>query len=153
MHQSRPAILVVDDDRSVLSALRRDLISVYGDRYHVIAVGSSVEGLRTIDRLEARGQGPAMVIADQRMPGLSGVEFLVLVSIRVPDARRVLFTACAEEDVDREAHGHADHLAGERLYRYLSKPWQPPEQMLYPAVDAVLAEWELRRNDALGNGG
>jgi thioredoxin reductase (NADPH) len=150
MRQSHPAILIVDDDKCVLSALRRDLITMYGDRYHVIAVDSPAEGLRTIDLLEARGQGPAVVIVDQRMPGMSGVEFLIQASIRVPDTRRVLFTACAKEDVDLEAHGHVDHLAGERLYCYLSKPWHPPQQRLYPAVEALLTEWEVRRD---GGGG
>jgi thioredoxin reductase (NADPH) len=133
---NKAVILVVDDDAQVLAAVRRDLRSKYRDRYIVMSAASGEEALAAARELKSRGDALAMLISDQRMPGLSGNEVLARSRDIYPLARRVLLTAYS--DIDAAIKGineaHLDH--------YLSKPWDPPEEHLYPVIDDLLADWE-----------
>ena len=133
---NKPAILVVDDDAQVLAAVRRDLRSRYRDAYIVISAVSGEEALATIRELKARGDSLAIVISDQRMPGMQGTDLLAQSREIYPLARRVLLTAYS--DIDAAVKGinvaHLDH--------YLSKPWTPPEECLFPVVDDLLDSWQ-----------
>ncbi|MER6944273.1 FAD-dependent oxidoreductase [Nonomuraea sp. NPDC000554] len=132
----RPVLLAVDDDDHVLRAIRRDLTRHYRDRYRVLASGSPVEATRLLDSLVEREEEVALVLSDQRMPELTGIEFLAGVSQRFPTARRVLLTAYADTSVAIAA------INDVRLDHYLVKPWEPPEERLYPVLDELLADWE-----------
>jgi thioredoxin reductase (NADPH) len=136
---NKPVILAVDDDRQVLSALRRDLRARYRDRYAIVSAGSGDEGLAAVRELKARGEQLALIVSDQRMPGTLGVEFLAQSREMYPLAQRVLLTAYS--DIDAVVRGineaHLDH--------YLSKPWDPPEDHLYPVLDDLLDTWEIER--------
>jgi thioredoxin reductase (NADPH) len=133
---NKPVILVVDDDAQVLAAVRRDLRSKYRDRYTVSSATSGEEALTAVRDLKARGDSLAMLISDQRMPGLSGNEVLARSRDIYPLARRVLLTAYS--DIDAAVKGineaHLDH--------YLQKPWDPPDERLYPVTDDLLDAWE-----------
>jgi len=133
---SKPALLVVDDDAQVLAAVRRDLRSKYRESYTVISAISGEEALATIRELKARGDSLAIVISDQRMPGLQGTDVLAQSREIYPLARRVLLTAYS--DIDAAVRGinvaHLDH--------YLSKPWAPPEECLFPVIDDLLDSWQ-----------
>ena len=132
----KPVLLAVDDDPQVLAAVRRDLRSHYRDHYSVIGAQSGVEALETAKDLKARGGSLAMVISDQRMPGMLGVDLLARVREIYPVARRVLLTAYSEIDAAVRAINEA------HLDYYLSKPWDPPTERLYPVVDDLLDTWE-----------
>jgi thioredoxin reductase (NADPH) len=131
-----PVILLVDDDPQVLAAIRRDMRSQYRDPYRILAANSGEEALSAIKELKGRGDTLAMLISDQRMPGMSGVDLLSKCREIYPLARRVLLTAYS--DVKAAVRGineaHLDH--------YLEKPWDPPEEHLFPAVDDLLSEWQ-----------
>jgi thioredoxin reductase (NADPH) len=131
----RPVILTVDDDAEVLRAIARDLRSRYAERYRIVAAGSPEEGLRTIGQLAARLQPIALLLVDQRMPSMTGVELLEKARALAPDAKRVLLTAYA----DTSAAIDAINRVG--LHHYLLKPWHPPEQQLYPVLDDLLEDW------------
>jgi thioredoxin reductase (NADPH) len=133
---NKPGLLIVDDDPQVLAAVRRDLRSRYREGYTVISAGSGEEALRTVKELKARGDGLAMVISDQRMPGMLGVEVLARSREVYPLAKRVLLTAYSDIEAAVRAinEAHLDH--------YLSKPWDPPEERLYPVVDDLLDAWQ-----------
>ena len=131
----RPVILAVDDDPQVLRAVRRDLRSVYADRYRVLGAASAAEALNVLDTLEERGHDPALFLVDQRMPDMTGVEFLLEAVSRFPDARRVLLTAYAETDAAITAINKV------RLDYYLMKPWDPPAERLFPVLDDLLSDW------------
>lgn len=131
----RPILLTVDDDAEVLRAIARDLRSRYADRYRIIAAGSPEEALRTITQLRERLQPIALLLVDQRMPGMTGIELLERARPLVPDAKRVLLTAYA----DTSAAIDAINRVG--LHHYLLKPWHPPEQQLYPVLDDLLDDW------------
>ncbi|MCW5890709.1 MAG: FAD-dependent oxidoreductase [bacterium] len=131
----RPVILTVDDDAEVLRAIARDLRTRYAERYRIIAAGSPEEALRTVTQLRERLQPVALLLVDQRMPGMTGIELLEHVRPLVPDAKRVLLTAYA----DTSAAIDAINRVG--LHHYLLKPWHPPEQQLYPVLDDVLDDW------------
>ncbi len=133
---SKPALLIVDDDPQVLAAVRRDLRSRYRETYSVMSAGSGDEALRTVKDLKARGDALAMVISDQRMPGMLGVEVLAKTREVYPLARRVLLTAYSDIDAAVRAINEA------RLDHYLSKPWDPPEERLFPVVDDLLDAWQ-----------
>jgi thioredoxin reductase (NADPH) len=132
----KPVLLVVDDDPQVLAAVRRDLRSRYRESYTVVSATSGEETLATIRELKARGDSLAMVISDQRMPGMNGTEVLTKSRDVYPTARRVLLTAYSDIDAAIRAinEAHLDH--------YLSKPWDPPEERLYPVVDDLLDAWQ-----------
>ena len=133
---NKPALLVVDDDPQVLAAVRRDLRSRYRESYTVISATSGEEALATVRELKARGEPLAIIISDQRMPGMHGTEVLAQTRDVYPLARRVMLTAYS----DIEAAIQAINLA--HLDYYLSKPWDPPEDHLFPVVDDLLDAWQ-----------
>jgi thioredoxin reductase (NADPH) len=135
---NKPALIVVDDDPQVLAAVRRDLRSRYRESYTVIGASSGEDALSTIRELKSRGDALAMVISDQRMPGLQGTEVLAQSRETYPLARRVLLTAYSDIDAAIRAINvaHLDH--------YLSKPWDPPEECLFPVVDDLLDDWQAK---------
>ncbi|MET0212993.1 MAG: FAD-dependent oxidoreductase [Vicinamibacterales bacterium] len=133
---NKPVLLVVDDDPQVLAAVRRDLRGKYRESYVVVSATSGEEALTTIRELKARGDSLAMVISDQRMPGLQGTDVLAQSRDIYPLTRRVLLTAYSDIDAAIKAIdlAHLDH--------YLSKPWTPPEECLFPVVDDLLDAWQ-----------
>ena len=134
----KPVILAVDDDAAVLSAIERDLRQQYRADYRVIKAPSAQEGLEAATELATRNVPIAMFLVDQKMPGKTGIELLRDVTKLHPTSRRVLLTAYADTDV---AIAGINELA---LDYYLMKPWDPPEQRLYPVLDDLLAEWQAR---------
>ena len=133
---NKPAMLVVDDDAQVLAAVRRDLRSRYRESYTIISASSGEEALATIRELKARGDSLALAISDQRMPGIQGTDVLAESRDVYPLARRVLLTAYSDVDAAIKAINvsHLDH--------YLSKPWDPPEERLFPVIDDLLDTWQ-----------
>jgi thioredoxin reductase (NADPH) len=133
---NKPVLLVVDDDPQVLAAVRRDLRSRYREQYTVVSAGSGAEALATAKELKSRGDSLAMLISDQRMPGMLGGEVLARSRELYPLARRVLLTAYSDIEAAIRAinEAHLDH--------YLSKPWDPPEEKLFPVVDDLLDAWQ-----------
>src|SRR5919197_4500962 len=127
--ERRPAILAVDDEPAVLAAVSRDLRRGFGERYRIMRAGSGDEGLDLLKELRARGDQIAMLVADQRMPGLSGTDYLVRAREVVPTAKRVLLTAYADTEAAIQAINEV------ALDYYLLKPWDPPEEQLYPVVE------------------
>jgi thioredoxin reductase (NADPH) len=134
----KPVILVVDDDHEVLNAIERDLRQHYRQRYRIVAAQSSPQALEAARELQRRGTSVALFLVDQRMPTMTGTEFLREVRKIHPGAKRVLLTAYA----DSEAAIAAINEVG--LDHYLMKPWDPPDQRLYPVLDDLLADWSAR---------
>src|SRR3954449_9454413 len=134
--ERRPAIVAVDDEPAVLAAVARDLRRGFGEDYRVLRATSGAEALDLLRQLRTRGDLVALLIADQRMPGMAGTEYLVEARKIVPDARRVLLTAYADTEAAIQAINEVD------LDYYLLKPWDPPEEQLYPVVDDLLKTWE-----------
>ncbi|MGE5242914.1 MAG: FAD-dependent oxidoreductase [Betaproteobacteria bacterium] len=133
---NKPVLLVVDDDPQVLAAVRRDLRSRYREHYTVLSAASGQEALATARELKSRGDSLAMVISDQRMPGMPGHEVLARSREMYPLARRVLLTAYSDIDAAVKAINEA------HLDYYLPKPWDPPEERLFPVVDDLLDAWQ-----------
>jgi thioredoxin reductase (NADPH) len=135
---SKAALLVVDDDQEVLGAIERDLRRKYRNDYRVLSAPSGRAGLDAAGELKRRGAPLALFLVDQRMPGMTGTEFLVEARKLYPDAAKVLLTAYADTDAAIAAINQVgvDH--------YLLKPWDPPEQRLYPVLDDLLATWAAR---------
>jgi thioredoxin reductase (NADPH) len=135
-HQPRkPAILTVDDDPAVSRAVARDLRRHYGERYRIVRAESGADALDTVKELKLRGDTVAVFVADYRMPQMSGIEFLEKAMDFFPLARRVLLTAYAD------THAAIDAINVVDLDHYLLKPWDPPEEKLYPVIDGLLEEW------------
>jgi thioredoxin reductase (NADPH) len=132
----KPVILVVDDDPQVLAAVRRDLRAHYREHYTVLSAGSGQDALDTARELKSRGESLAMLISDQRMPGMLGNEVLARSRELYPLARRVLLTAYSDIDAAVKAINEA------HIHHYLSKPWDPPEERLFPIVDDLLDSWQ-----------
>src|SRR5688572_16259185 len=132
---AKPAILAVDDDAPVLRAVERDLRARYGTDYRILAAGSGTDALELVRELTRRGDPIAVFVVDQRMPVMTGAEFLTEALALQPDAKRVLLTAYADTDVAIRAINEI------RLDQYLLKPWDPPEERLYPVLDDLLADW------------
>lgn len=132
----KPVIWTVDDDPDVLRAVERDLRRHYGDRYRVISADSGASALDATKQLKLRNEAVALFLVDQRMPRMSGVEFLEKSLEFFPDAKRALLTAYADTDAAIRAinNVHIDH--------YLMKPWDPPEERLYGFVDDMLDDWQ-----------
>jgi thioredoxin reductase (NADPH) len=143
--ERRPAILAVDDEPAVLAAVARDLRRGFGERFRILRADSGQAALEVLRELRTRGERVAMLIADQRMPGLSGTEYLVQARTIVPDAKRVLLTAYADTEA---AIAAINEVA---LDYYLLKPWDPPEEQLFPVVEDLLTTWEA--GAALESGG
>ncbi len=132
----KPIILTVDDDPQVLGAITRDLRKEFHKNYRILSVGSGPEALTTLDELRARAEPLALVLADQRMPEVQGVEVLTHARELFPNTKRVLLTAYADTTAAIKAINSA------QLDYYLLKPWDPPEQLLYPTLHDLLASWQ-----------
>src|SRR3954454_12943057 len=139
---SRPAILAVDDDGPVLAAIERDLRERYSEHYRVMAASSGEQALELLRRLRLREDSVALLLVDQRMPGMNGTELLTASRELYPDARRVLLTAYADTDAAIRAINDAE------VQHYLLKPWDPPEERLYPVLDDLLQTWRQPRPGA-----
>jgi thioredoxin reductase (NADPH) len=131
----KPVILAADDDREVLGAIERDLRQRYRDTYRVLTTGSAQEARETAQELKRRGTPIALFLFDQRMPDATGTDLLSELRVLHPDAKRTLLTAYA----DSSAAIDAINKVG--LDHYLMKPWDPPEQTLYPILDDLLGDW------------
>jgi thioredoxin reductase (NADPH) len=134
--ERRPAIVAVDDEPAVLAAVARDLRRGFGERYRILRAGSGAEALDLLGQVRARGEQVALLIADQRMPGMAGTDYLVRARQIVPDAKRVLLTAYADTEAAIAA------INDVALDYYLLKPWDPPEEQLFPVVEDLLTTWE-----------
>jgi thioredoxin reductase (NADPH) len=132
----RPAILAVDDEPTVLAAVARDLRRGFGERYRILRAPSGAEALEILREVRRRGDQVALLIADQRMPGMAGTEFLVEARAIVPEAKRVLLTAYADTDAAISA------INDVALDYYLLKPWDPPQEQLFPVLEDLLTAWE-----------
>ncbi|HLB21593.1 MAG TPA: response regulator, partial [Solirubrobacteraceae bacterium] len=143
--QRRPAIVAVDDEPAVLAAVARDLRRGFGERFRILRAASGDEALGLVRELRARGDQIAMLIADQRMPGMPGTQYLVEARKIAPDAKRVLLTAYADTEAAIAA------INDVALDYYLLKPWDPPEEQLFPVVEDLLTTWES--GAALESGG
>ncbi|RZK99384.1 MAG: response regulator [Hymenobacter sp.] len=132
----KPIILTVDDDAQVLAAITRDLRQEFRQGYRILSVNSGPEALATLTELRARAEPLALVLADQRMPEVEGVEVLTRARELFPEAKRVLLTAYADTTAAIKAINSA------QLDYYLLKPWDPPEQLLYPTLHDLLASWQ-----------
>jgi thioredoxin reductase (NADPH) len=132
---TKPVLLTVDDDLPVLRAVERDLRDRYGATYRVIAASSGSEALEAVRQLTLRGSTVALFLVDQRMPQMTGIELLGATLELQPDAKRVLLTAYADTDVAIRA------INDIRLDHYILKPWDPPDEKLYPIVDDLLSDW------------
>ena len=131
----KPAILSVDDDPGVSRAVVRDLRRRYGENYRIVRAQSGDQALEVLREMKLRGQPVAVILADFRMPGMDGIQFLELAMDQHPYARRVLLTAYADTDAAINAINVVD------LDYYLLKPWDPPEEKLYPVIDQMLDAW------------
>jgi thioredoxin reductase (NADPH) len=125
----KPVLLTVDDDPAVLRAVERDLRKKYGEDYRILRADSGETALDATRRLKERNEVVALFLVDQRMPGLNGVEFLERAMPIFPSAKRVLLTAYTDTDAAIKA------INTVQLDHYLTKPWDPPEQNLYPVLD------------------
>ncbi|MEQ6903263.1 FAD-dependent oxidoreductase [Nocardioides sp. YIM 152588] len=134
-----PSIVVVDDDPPVVDAVAADVRARYGDRYRVVTAGGGPEALAAVERITRRGSVVALVVADQRMPGLTGTELLARAKELQPDLRSVLLTAYADTDAAISAINEVG------LDHYVLKPWDPPEERLYPVLDELLESWHATR--------
>ncbi|HEX8871079.1 MAG TPA: response regulator, partial [Lentzea sp.] len=134
---ARPSILTVDDDPAVSRAVARDLRRMYGEHYRVVRAESGPQALEALHEIKLRGEEVAALLADYRMPQMSGIEFLEQAMDVFPQARRVLLTAYADTDAAIQAINVVD------LDHYLLKPWDPPEQNLYPVLDEQLRAWAV----------
>ncbi|WNG93940.1 FAD-dependent oxidoreductase [Mycobacterium sp. ITM-2016-00318] len=139
----KPVILTVDDDPAVSRAVARDLRRHYGERYRIVRAESGPDALETINELKLRGDTVAVFVADYRMPGMSGIEFLEDAMDIYPLARRVLLTAYAD------THAAIDAINVVDLDHYLLKPWDPPEEKLYPVIDGLLEAWRAQGDRAV----
>jgi thioredoxin reductase (NADPH) len=132
---TRPVILSVDDDREVLGAIERDLRRKYRPDYRIVTAASGPDALEAARELKRRGTPVALFLVDQRMPTMTGTQLLAELRQLHPDAKRVLLTAYA----DTEAAIAAINEVG--LHHYLMKPWDPPEERLYPVLNDLLQAW------------
>jgi thioredoxin reductase (NADPH) len=131
----KPVLLTVDDDPDVLRAVERDLRSRYADRYRILRAASGPEAMNTLTQLHSRNEAVALMLADQRMPDLDGVGFLAQATELFPSSKRALLTAYADTNAAINAINEA------KVHYFLLKPWDPPEENLYPAIDDLLNEW------------
>jgi thioredoxin reductase (NADPH) len=139
---AKPVIWTVDDDPDVLRAVERDLRRQYGNRYRVMAADSGASALETVKLLKLRNEAVALFLVDQRMPRMSGVEFLEKALEIFPEAKRALLTAYADTDAAIRA------INSVQIDHYLMKPWDPPEERLYGVVDDLLDDWHANYQPA-----
>jgi len=133
---AKPVLLTVDDDPQVLRAIERDLRRHYAETYRVLRADGGTAALDALEQLNLRNDPVALMLVDQRMPGMQGVELLEAGIKLFPDAKRVLLTAYADTDAAIKA------INTVKLDHYLLKPWDPPEQQLYPVLDDLLGDWQ-----------
>lgn len=133
----RPIIFAVDDDPQVLRAVVRDLKSKYRNEYRILSTSSANEALESLGELKKKQETVAMFLSDQRMPELSGVDFLTQARTAYPDARRVLLTAYSDIEAAIKA------INDVQLDHYLTKPWDPPEEKFFPVLDDLLDIWQM----------
>ena len=138
---SRPTILTVDDDPQVSAAITRDLLQRYGADHRVVRTGSGAEALDVLAQLTLRDEPVALIVTDQRMPGMTGTEMLERARPHAPDAKLLLLTAYADTEVAITAINEIG------LDYYLLKPWDPPDERLYPVVDDLLEDWHHQHPD------
>jgi thioredoxin reductase (NADPH) len=131
----RTAIMTVDDDPGVSRAVARDLRHRYGEQYRIVRAESGEAALEALREMRLRGDQVAVILADYRMPQMNGIEFLEAAMRLFPGARRALLTAYADTNAAIDAINLVD------VDNYLLKPWDPPEEKLYPAIDALLEAW------------
>ncbi|HEX6383738.1 MAG TPA: FAD-dependent oxidoreductase [Anaerolineae bacterium] len=132
---AKPVILIVDDELPVLNAVERDLRQHYRSDYRIVKASSGVDALAAVQQLKQRNAPLALFLVDQRMPTMSGTEFLAEASEFYPQARKVLLTAYADTEAAITSINEI------RLDYYLMKPWDPPDQNLYPVLDDLLSDW------------
>ncbi len=132
---AKPVIFSVDDDPTVLRAIARDLRSQYGDQYRIMRANSGAEAIEALRELQRRNEAVALFVVDQRMPQMNGIEFLSEARHIFPDAKRTLLTAYADTDAAINA------INSVAAHYYLLKPWDPPEEKLYPVLDDLLEDW------------
>src|SRR5947208_140097 len=132
---AKPVILAVDDDLEVLRAVARDLRSKFAENFRILRASSRDEALETLRELRLAEEPVALLLVDQRMPGMTGVQFLEKALEHYPKTRRVLLTAYADTEAAIRAINevHIDY--------YLMKPWDPPELQLYPVLEDLLDDW------------
>jgi thioredoxin reductase (NADPH) len=130
-----PVIMVIDDDQAVLNAVERDIRAKFGKHYRVVKAPSGAAALEVARQLQQRNEPLALFLTDQRMPGMTGVQFLEQARDFFPDSKKVLLTAYADTEV---AIASINDL---KLDYYLMKPWDPPEENLYPVLDDLLEDW------------
>src|SRR5215213_7083165 len=131
----RPVLLTVDDDLNVLRAIERDLRQQYGSRFRILKTDSGQKALELVKQLKLRNEALALLLVDQRMPHMSGVVFLEQAMHIFPEAKRILLTAYADTDAAIRSINKA------KIDYYLMKPWDPPEEHLYPILDDLLDDW------------
>jgi thioredoxin reductase (NADPH) len=141
----KPVILTVDDDPQVLRSIARDLRQRYGEEYSVLRAESGALGLQALDELSEAANPVALLVSDQRMPEMDGVTFLTQARRRYPDSKRALLTAYADTDAAIAAINQS------QVDYYLTKPWDPPSELLYPVIDDLLDDWKAHHK--LGYGG
>lgn len=132
---AKPILLTVDDDPDVLNAIARDLRRQYGSEYRVLRADSGSAALEVVEELKGAGAPVALFLSDQRMPGMGGVEFLARAAEHYPRAKRILLTAYSDTDAAIAAINQS------KVHYYLSKPWDPPEEKLFPVLTDMLEEW------------
>jgi thioredoxin reductase (NADPH) len=137
----KPTILTVDDDPMVSAAITRDLRSRYGADYRIVRATSGAEALAVLTKLALRGQPVALIASDQRMPEMTGIEMLEQARPQAPGAKYLLLTAYADTDVAIQAINEIG------LDYYLLKPWDPPDERLYPVIDDLLGDWQQANPD------
>ncbi|NJC97050.1 MAG: fused response regulator/thioredoxin-disulfide reductase [Anaerolineales bacterium] len=133
----KPVILSLDDDPSVLNSIERDLRAHYGQGYRILPIDQGKTALEYLDMLKQRNETVALFLVDQRMPGMSGTQFLEAAIRLYPQAKRVLLTAYADTQAAIESINEIG------LDYYLMKPWHPPEERLYPVLDELLEDWKI----------
>lgn len=140
--EPKPIIFAVDDDLGVLGAVARDLRREYGEHYRIMRASSGAEALADLEKLRLASHPVALFLVDQRMPDMSGLEFLAHARELFPDAKRALLTAYADSQASIQAINET------RLDYYLMKPWDPPEERLYPVVSELLDDWRAEHRPA-----
>src|SRR5690349_3159491 len=143
MPEGRPVLLTVDDDVSVSRSVARDLRRRYGEHYRVVRAEDPGQALDALREVKLRGDAVAAILADYRMPNMNGIEFLEQAMDLFPRARRALLTAYADTDAAIQAINIVD------VDHYLLKPWDPPEEKLYPVVDALVETWRAMGETAV----
>ena len=139
----RPVLLTVDDDPSVSRAVARDLRRRYGERFRIVRAESGPDAIEALKEILRRGERVAAMLADYRMPHMNGIDFLEQAMDLFPRARRALLTAYADTDAAIQAINLVD------VDQYLLKPWEPPEEKLYPVIDELIATWEATGDAAV----